>query len=138
MPRRWLLVLALLILIGGTGLAAHQALLAIPPTTIEDAVAIPLRNRGAPTEHIQITNAHCVPSRDTCLSYIADVVIAHERNPGRLACAAPWHACTLTMAEFGMRAAAVPDVSDPHPWITTAEAIIQSTITWVQRQFTRS
>jgi len=137
MLRRWLLVLVLL-LTGGMAIAGQQALLMMPPTTIEDAVAVSLRRQGAPTTHIQIADAHCVPSRDTCLSYIADVVIADERNPGRLACAKPWRACTLTMAEFGLRAAAVPDVSDQHPWITTAEAIIQSTITWVQRQFPRS
>lgn len=108
------------------------AVLALPPTTIEEAVTITLPRVGAPTEGVQIEDAHCVPAHETCLSYIADVVLPGEQTPGRLACVAPWRSCTLTMAAFGLRAAQVPNVEQPSPWIARINEIFQQTINWVR------
>lgn len=129
--RRLLLVLSLL-LIGGLGVLGSRALATLPPATIEEAVAITMRETGAPTAVVRIAEAGCVPARETCLHYIADVRIDGEHEAGRLACAAPWHDCTLTMAEFGLRAAPVRDVAVPHPWTLVLDDLVSQTRAWVR------
>lgn len=124
--RRWLIGLIGLLLAGGLGGATYRALLALPPATIEDAVAATLRQAGAPARGVCIENAQCVPTYETCLSFIADVTLEGEHGTGGLACAEAWRGCTLSMAEFGLRAAPVPDVRPPPPWITEiAEQLAQ-------------
>lgn len=130
--RRSLFLVLSLLLIGGLGVLGSRALATLPPTTIEEAVAITLREAGAPTAVARIAEAGCVPARETCLSYIADVRIDGERKVGRLACATAWRSCTLTMAEFGLRAAPVPDVAIPHPWTLVLNDLVSQTRTWVR------
>lgn len=114
--RRWFMGFMALLLTGGFGGAARYAVLALPPATIEAAVAATLSQAGAPTRGVRVANARCVPAYETCLSFIADVALEGERQSGRLACVEPWRDCTLTMAQFGLRAAPVPDVRPPPPW----------------------
>jgi len=91
-----------------------------------------LMRAGAPTDDVRVENAHCVPARETCLSYIADVVLPGEYATGRLACVGPWHACTLTMAEFGLRATPVPAVGQPNPWVARINEIVQQSLNWAR------
>jgi hypothetical protein len=127
-----LLALLVLLLIGSLGVGLRRTLLALPPTTIEKAVATTLIRVGAPTEDVRVEHAGCVPAQETCLSYIADVVLRGEHETGRLACVGPWHDCTLTMAEFGLRAAPVPDVGQPNPWVARIGELFHQVIVWVQ------
>jgi hypothetical protein len=131
MARR-LLALVALLLIGSLGVGLRIALLAQPPATIEEAVAATLDRTGAPTAGVRVAEAHCVPARETCLSYIADVVLPGERAVGRLACVGPWRGCTLTMAEFGLRAAPVPDVGLPNPWVARIDVLVQQAVRWAR------
>ncbi len=130
--RRRLMALLMLLLMGSLGVGVRGALLTLPPTTIEQAVAATLMRAGAPTDDVRVENAHCVPARETCLSYIADVVLPGEYATGRLACVGPWHACTLTMAEFGLRATPVPDVGQPNPWVARINEIVQQSLNWAR------
>jgi hypothetical protein len=131
MPRR-LIALVALLLIGSLGVGLRIALLAQPPATIEDAVAATLDRTGAPTAGLRIEEARCVPARETCLSYIADVVLPDEHDVGRLACVGPWRGCTLTLAEFGLRGAPVPDVGLPNPWVARLDALVQQAVRWAR------
>jgi hypothetical protein len=133
MLRRWLWIGIALLFVAGLGTLVAQAVLAIPPATIEEAVRMTLQQNGANVAKVTIMNAQCVPSRDTCLSYIADVVIGTERESGRLACRTPWQACTLTMAEFGLRAAIVPDVGERNPLVTELQTALQEGANWIRR-----
>jgi hypothetical protein len=78
-----------------------------------------------------------MPSRDTCLRVVADIAVLGSDETGRLACAGYWHGCRLTMAGYGLRLAAVPDVTAPHPLMARLETM------WTQlrvlvRQWTRN
>ncbi len=130
--RRWFFTLMALLLLSGFGVGMRTTWDSLPPTTIEAAVAVTLNQANAPTNGIAIENAHCVPARETCLSYIADVTLQNEHIRGRLACVGAWHDCTLTMAEYGLRAAPVPDVGRPHPWIEQMTALVQQAMGWVR------
>ncbi len=130
--RRWFFTLMALLLLSGFGVGMRTSLDALPPTTIEAAVAITLNRAKAPTNGIRIEDAHCVPARETCLSYIADVTLQNEQVRGRLACVGAWHDCTLTMAEYDLHVAPVPDVGTPHPWIEQIAAVLQQAMGWVR------
>jgi hypothetical protein len=131
---RWVGALVLLIVLSGLGFGIHQAFVSQPPATIEQAVAITLHQAEAPSIGVQIRNAGCVPAPETCLSYIADVHVGGEEPTGRLACREAWHDCTLTMQEFGLRAAPVPDVLPPHPWMRTIQNLVDQMTAWWQER----
>jgi hypothetical protein len=38
----------------------------------------------------------------------------------------------LTLAEFGLRAAPVPDVSLPNPWVARLDALVQQAVRWAR------
>src|SRR5262245_30129883 len=63
MLRRWHWIGIALVFTAGLGALVAQAVLALPPATIEEAVRITLRQSGANIASVSITNAQCVPSR---------------------------------------------------------------------------
>jgi hypothetical protein len=80
------------------------------PATLDAAVALALRREGVSFFDVRVEEARCVPAWETCLSYIADVVVLGERPArGRLACVAPVRGCELWIPELELRGAPVPD-----------------------------
>lgn len=128
--RRWLLAFLALLLAGGTGVATQTTLLALPPITIEEAVAATLLRAGAPTAGLRIENVACIPDHSVCMRYIADVRLADEHVIGRLSCEAAWRDCALTMAEYGLRAVSVPELGRPHPLTMTLRNMAQRAFNW--------
>jgi hypothetical protein len=128
--RRWVGVFVVLIMLSSLGFGIQQAFVSQPPATIEQAIVITLHQAGAPSLAIQIRNAGCIPAPETCLSVIADVQVGGEGPVGRLACQEAWRDCTLTMQEFGLQAAPVPDVIPSHPWMGTIQHLVGQLTNW--------
>jgi hypothetical protein len=110
MRRAWLMVTVLLLVGVSTCLlgSASQS-----PDTIEQAAAETFAGHGITEPNVRVQQAACMPSRDTCLRVVADVVVSGKSEIGRLACKRYWTGCTLTMAGYGLHLAPVPDVASP-------------------------
>ncbi len=110
MRRAWLMVAVLLLVGVSTCLLGSSK---SSPPTIEQAVADTLLAHGVEQPQVRVEQAACLPSHDTCLRVVADVIVAGKSEIGRLACKRYWTGCTLTMAGYGLHLAPVPDVASP-------------------------
>jgi hypothetical protein len=128
--QRW--YLATTLILGTIGISVVLGGRALPLMTVEAAMATTLRNAGAPSIGVRVTNAQCVPVQETCLRYIADVEVTGKDAVGRLSCTAAWEGCTLWMAELGVHRRPVPRVVPPHPWLGQLEAQAHRLDVWLR------
>ncbi len=132
--QRWLLVIGGL-LFGAIfwGLVALPA--AIAPDTQEAAIAKVLVQADIPYQALSLENGHCIPTREYCRSYIADVVI---RGPalvrGRMSCQAPGAGCTLWIVEYGMRGTVLSDVRPYPAWLIAIQNQAERAGHWLRER----
>ena len=130
MRRAWLMV-GVLLFVGVSACLLGSA--SQSPGTIEQAVARTLADHGVAERNVRVQPAACMPSRDTCLRVVADVIVAGKSEIGRLACKSYWTGCTLTMAGYGLHLAPVPDVASPTAPVMQLRTALNRALKWVQR-----
>jgi hypothetical protein len=131
MRRAWLMV-GVLVLVGISTCLLGSASRA--PHTIEQAVAQTLAGHGIAEANVHDQQAACMPSRDTCLRVVADVIVEGNNEIGRLACERYWTGCRLTMAGYGMHLAPVPDAASPPALVIHLRATFKRALLWVQKR----